>query len=478
MKLFIEVVVGSFLSLQGRVRVSNLTAWVALSSAALLSISFSQAQSAPPGEVLPLYDIAAAPSSERIMSDIETLVNFGTRHTASDAESDSRGIGAARRWIFDEFERISDSCNGCLEVIYVGETVSGERRVPDAVEIVSVLAIQRGALDPDRMVLMSGDIDSRVSDVMNSTSDSPGANDNASGVAGVLEAARVLSQYRFDGSIVYAALAGEEQGLIGGRIVAAHALEEGWQIKAVLNNDMISNITGIDGVINNTVARVFSEGTRAVETEEEARARRFTGGEVDSPSRNLARYINIMADDYMTNLTVEMVYRLDRFGRGGHHRPFNAVGIPGVRIMETHEHYDRQHQDLRVENGRVFGDTLDGVNAGYAAKLTGLNAITMAGIAGAPPFPADVKAAGAVRASATLSWEHGGTELARKNLAGYRVWWRKTTAPQWTHSRFVGNVTEWEFTNLVIDNYFFGVSSVAADGSETPVVFPGPAGAF
>ncbi|MDP5071508.1 MAG: M28 family peptidase [Congregibacter sp.] len=433
---------------------------------------------APPGEVMDLYDIAVAPSAERVLSDIETLVGFGTRHTASETASDRRGIGAARRWIFDEFEAISRQCGGCLEVIYVGETVEGEKRVPDPVEILSVLAIQRGALDPDRMVMMSGDIDSRVSDVMNASSDSPGANDNASGVAGVLEAARVLSQYAFDGSIVYAALAGEEQGLIGGRIVAQHALSEGWQIKAVLNNDMISNISGIDGVIDNTVARVFSEGTRAVETEEEARARRFTGGEVDSPSRNLARYIDLMAERYMHNLDVEMIYRLDRFGRGGHHRPFNAVGIPGVRIMETHEHYDRQHQDLRVEDGREYGDTLDGVNAPYAAKLTALNAITMAGIAGAPPFPRDVTADGAVKASATLSWTDGGDDVARKNLAGYRVWWRKTTAPQWTHSRFVGKVSEWEFTNLVIDNYFFGVSAVATNGSETPVVFPGPAGAF
>jgi hypothetical protein len=433
---------------------------------------------APPGEVMAIHDIAVAPSSERIFSDIEALVGFGTRHTASETESDTRGIGAARRWIFDEFEKISADCGDCLEVITVGETVSGERRIPDPVEVVSVLAIQRGQLDPGRMVMMSGDIDSRVSDVMNSSADSPGANDNASGVAGVLEAARILSRYQFDGSIVYAALAGEEQGLIGGRIVAEHALEQGWRIKGVLNNDMISNIAGIDGVIDNSIVRVFSEGTRAVETEEEARIRRFTGGEVDSPSRNLARYIARMGDHYLVNLDIDMVYRLDRFRRGGHLRPFNAVGIPGVRIMETHEHYDRQHQDLRVEDGRAYGDVLEGVDAAYAAKLTALNAITLAGMAGAPPFPVKVEAGGAVRASATLAWEHGGDDKARENLAGYRVWWRKTTAPQWTHSRFVGKVTEWEFTNLVIDNYFFGVSAVAMDGSETPVVFPGPAGAF
>ncbi|WOI54398.1 M28 family peptidase [Parvularcula sp. LCG005] len=451
-----------------------------MSAAAILPALMvsATAQVAPPGEVMTLYDIGDAPSAERIMADIETLVGFGTRHTLSETESDTRGIGAARRWIEAEFKEISADCGGCLEVILVSDTISGETRIPEPTEVVSVIAIQRGTLDPNRMVMMSGDIDSRVSDALDGTSDSPGANDNASGMAGVLEAARVLSQYKFDGTIVYAGLSGEEQGLFGGKIVADYALENGWQIKGVLNNDMISNIEGIDGVVDNSVARVFSEGTRANETEQEARARRFTGGEVDSPSRNLARYIDRMADQYLTNLDVMMVYRLDRFARGGHHRPFNAVGIPGVRIMETHEHYDRQHQDLRTEDGVVYGDTLDGVNAPYAAKLTALNAVTMAGMAGAPPFPDNVEASGAVEASATLKWEHGGDAKARRNLAGYRVYWRETTAPQWTHSRFVGNVTEYEFTNLVIDNYFFGVSAVAKDGSETPVVFPGAAGRF
>ena len=238
---------------------------------------------------------------------------------------------------------------------------------------------------------------------------------------------------------------------------------------------MISNISGIDGVIDNSSARVFSEGTRANETEAEARTRRFTGGEVDSPSRNLARYIKAQADQYMTNLNVMLIYRLDRFGRGGHHRPFNQVGIPGIRIMEVHEHYDRQHQDLRTEDAIVYGDTMDGVDADYAAKLTALNMVTMAGMAGAPPFPANVEATGAVQPSAKLSWE---TPDNAGNLAGYRVHWRLTTAPEWTHSRFIGKVNEWEFKNLVIDNYFFGVSAVAKDGSETPVVFPGAAGRF
>jgi len=449
-----------------------------LASAAFLVACSAQAQKSdygPPSEVQDIYSIAIEPSAERIQADIQTLVDFGTRHTLSETQSDTRGIGAARRWIFAEFEKISADCGGCLEVIYVSDTVSGENRIPDPVEVVSVLAIQKGTIDPNRYVMMSGDIDSRVTDPLNGTDDSPGANDNASGMAGTIEAARILSKRKYAGSIIYAGLSGEEQGLFGGKIVAEHALKEGWEIKGVLNNDMISNITGIDGVTDNATARVFSEGTRANETEAEARARRFTGGEVDSPSRNLARYIKAQADQYMTNLNVMLIYRLDRFGRGGHHRPFNVVGIPGIRIMETHEHYDRQHQDLRTEGGIVYGDTMEGVDSQYAAKLTALNMVTMAGMAGAPPFPANVEATGAVQPSAKLSWE---TPENASNLAGYRVHWRLTTAPEWTHSRFIGKVNEWEFKNLVIDNYFFGVSAVAKDGSETPVVFPGAAGRF
>ena len=257
-----------------------------------------------------LYDIAKNVSAKNIEKDITTLVNFGTRHTLSETESDTRGIGAARRWIKSEFDKISAECGGCLEVYYQSEVISGEKRIPDPVEVVSVIAIQRGTTDPDRYVIMSGDIDSRVSDVMDFTSDSPGANDNASGVAGTLEAARVLSKYKFNGSIVYAALSGEEQGLFGGRIMANQAKEDGWRIKAVLNNDMIGNIEGVNGVINNTTARLFAEGTRVTETDKEARMRRFTGGEVDSPSRNLARYIDKIADQYIENLDTMVIYRL------------------------------------------------------------------------------------------------------------------------------------------------------------------------
>jgi len=299
-----------------------------------------------------------------------------------------------------------------------------------------------------------------------------------------LEAARALSKHQFAGSILYAGLSGEEQGLFGGQIMAEEARAAGWRIDGVLNNDMIGNSCGIDGVCDNTSARVFSEATRPIETEREARARRFTGGEVDGPSRNLARLVDRMADGYIRNLDIMMIYRLDRFGRGGHHTPFTNVGFPGVRIMETHEHYDRQHQDLRTERQpdgtmRHYGDTVEFVDFPYAAKLTALNAVALGMMAGAPAPPSNVQIGGAVRPSTTLAWDR--PENAPQ-FAGVKVWWRLTTSPQWEWSVFVpDNGAErqtYTLENVVIDNFFFGVSSVAMDGSESPVVFPGPIGAF
>jgi|TARA_B110000908_G_C10261023_1_gene459255 Zn-dependent M28 family amino/carboxypeptidase len=431
----------------------------------------------PSSEQPILRNIQAEVSAQRLKQDVTTLVNFGTRHTLSETKSDTQGIGAARRWIKAEFDKISQQCGGCLEVIYQKKAFSGEKRIPNLTDVVNVIAIQKGRVDPNRYIIMSGDIDSRVTNPLDFTSISPGANDNASGVAGVIEAARVLSKYSFDGSVVYAALSGEEQGLFGGKIMASLAKKDNWRVEAVINNDMIGNISGINGVINNTTARVFSEGIRYLETPEEAKKRRFTGGEVDSPSRNVARYIDKIADQYIPNLDVMMVYRLDRFGRGGHHRPFNAVGYPAVRIMETNEHYNRQHQNIRRENGIEYGDVLSGVDFDFTAKLTSLNAVTIASMAWAPAPPANTEISGAVKASTTLKWQQLTGKIA-KNLAGYRVHWRLTTEPTWTNSQYVGNINEFELVNIVIDNYFFGVSSVSKDGFESPVVFPGPAGSF
>ncbi|MCB9278949.1 MAG: M28 family peptidase [Lewinellaceae bacterium] len=428
-------------------------------------------ETAPPSVDLRMYDIAKAPDAKRIEADIRKLVSFGTRHTLSDTLSETRGIGAARRWIKSEFDRISAACNNCLEVDLQRGLVTkeGNQRLPQDTWIVNVMAIQRGAQYPDRYIIMSGDIDSRVSDVMNGTSDSPGANDNASGMAGVLEAARILSGYKFSSSIIYVGLSGEEQGLFGGKIMADKAKAEGWNIVGILNNDMIGNIEGLNGVIDNTTFRVFSEPTPVEETEQQRIWRRFYGGEVDGPSRQLARYVDRMVDQYCTNLDAVMIYRLDRFGRGGHHRPFNDAGFAGVRIMETNENYNRQHQDLRTENGVEYGDVIEGVNFDYAAKLTGANAIVLAGIAAAPPQPANVQIGGAVQPSTRLRWD----AQDDPNLAGYRVYWRDTTAPQWQYSRFIpAGTTDVTLENIIIDNYLFGVASVGKDGNESLVVYP------
>jgi Zn-dependent M28 family amino/carboxypeptidase len=442
------------------------------SAVELLAVLFLGAPLIVQASTETLHQIAQAPSAERIERDIGILVGFGTRHTLSETKSQTRGIGAARRWIEAEFKAISSQCGGCLKVYTQSRVFSGERRIPEPTEVVNVIAVLTGKTDPNRYVIMSGDIDSRISDPLNATDDSPGANDNASGIAGTIEAARVLSGYEFPASIVFAGLSGEEQGLFGGKIMAEQAIKDGWHVEAILNNDMIGNISGINGVTDNSVARVFSEATRPTETPEEARTRRFTGGEVDSPSRNVARYIDRMADNYIKNLDVMMIYRLDRFGRGGHHRPFNEVGFPGVRIMETNEHYDRQHQDLRVEGNRVFGDVLSGVNFDYVAKMTALNAVSLASMAMAPSPPTHVTIAGMVSASTTLKWQKV------KGATNYKVYWRLTTEPQWRWSRDAGDVTELTLENVVIDNYIFGVASVNQDGIESPVVFPGPIGAF
>ena len=436
----------------------------------LLVLAILQAQSVPPAADSRLYEIVEAVSSARIGKDIQKLVDFGTRNTLSDTVSTTRGIGAARRWIKQEFLTISSDCKNCLTVIEQRTLVKGDPKSRIKVDtwIVNIIAIQKTATKNNRYVIMSGDIDSRASSSTDGKTDAPGANDNASGMAGVLEAARVLSKYQFSANIIYVGLSGEEQGLFGGRHLAQKARDEGWNIIGVLNNDMIGNIEGVDGVIANNSFRIFSEPTPVTEPEDVRRRRRFYGGEVDGVSRQLARYVASLTEKYMTNLEPILIYRLDRFGRGGHHRPFNDMGFAGIRIMETHENYTRQHQDIRTENGIAYGDVIEGVNFDYAAKLTAVNAITLASLAWAPASPEDVKIGGAVQPSTSLSW----TKSDDASIAGYKIYWRDTTAPQWQHSRYVGSVNKYTLEGLVIDNYLFGVASVGSDGHESIIVFP------
>ena len=414
-----------------------------------------------------IYDIINAVSADRIKADIKTLTEFGTRNTFSDTISNTRGIGAARRWIKSEFESISKDCNNCINTFYQKDLVTkkGNRRVPHNAWIVNVVAVQKGTKYPNRYIIMSGDIDSRASNGSDFTTDAPGANDNASGMTGTIEAARVLSKHKFENSIIYVGLSGEEQGLFGGAGLAKYAKDKGWDIVGVLNNDMIGNITGVDGVIDNRTFRIFSEPVPANETARQRNSRRFYGGEVDGISRQLARYTHKMTKTYMPEMNPMMIYRLDRFGRGGHHRPFNDLGFAGIRIMEAHENYTQQHQDIRVENGIKYGDTFEHVNFDYAKKLTAVNAITMAGLASAPPSPKNVGIGGIVQPSAKLKWDK--VEGAK----GYKIYWRDTTSPTWDNSRYVES-TEFTLEGIVIDNFFFGVAAVGENGHESVVVFP------
>jgi len=418
-----------------------------------------------------LDDLAARVQATELHATIEKLVGFGTRHTLSDTKSKTRGIGAARRWVQSRFESLSKDCGGCLDIVTPAQTVTGTR-IPQPTEVMDVVAIQRGTSDPDRVIVISGHLDSRVTDVMDAKHDAPGANDDGSGSAAVLEAARVLSQHKFAATLVFAVVSGEEQGLYGGKVLADYAKQRGWQVEADLNNDIVGNTQGQDGVVDNTTVRVFSEGTKSNETLDQAKYRRYHGGEVDSPSRNVARYVAELAEQHLTNFHVRMVYRTDRYGRGGDQVPFLEAGYPAVRFTEAHENYTRQHQDLRTEKGVRYGDTIDGVDFAYLAQVTRLNVLAMASMAAAPAPPSGVAIEGAVSTDTTIKWQ------PVSGAAGYRVWWRDTTAPAWQHSRDVGDATQATLKDIVVDDSFFGVSSLSADGYASPVVFTGDAGSF
>jgi len=448
-----------------------------IASSGVLTVALASfavvAGAASPVEQPLLRDIAAAADAAQVKLTIEALVGFGTRHTLSDTASPKRGIGAARRWAQARFEQIGRDCGGCLSVVTPSQIVTGAR-VPKPAAIVDVVAIQRGTTDPERVIVLTGHIDSRVTDVMNATADAPGADDDASGVAAVIEAARILSRYKFAATLVYGVLSGEEQGLYGGKVLADYAKEQGWRVEADLNNDIVGASRGQNGVVNNTRLRLFSEGTRDTETAEEAKQRRFEGGEIDSASRNVARYAKAVAEHYMPNWTVALVYRLDRFGRGGDHSAFNTLGFPAVRFTENAEDYRHQHQDLRTEGGVQYGDLPANVDFAYLAKVAATNALTAASMASAPPPPMNVKVAGAVTPDTVLSWSASPGVPA----AGYRVHWRDTTEAAWTHALDAGSGSSVTLVNVAIDDFAFGVASVSADGFESPVVFPGAAGAF
>ena len=430
-------------------------------SAAALALVAGAALAEPPGEV----------STARLRADVETMVGFGTRHTLSAQDDPQRGIGAARRWAENEFRQISAACDGCLDIALPERMVSGGR-IPEPVRLVNVVAIQRGTERPDEVVIVQGHIDSRVTDVMDATSDAPGANDDASGVALVLEAARAMTERSYPVTIVYAALSGEEQGLFGGRLMADYAKEQGWTVKAVLNNDIVGGSCGSDGYCDDSHVRVFSEGPRADASEDlRAQARRY-GGENDSPSRNLSRYVSGIADTLDQELEVRQIWRADRMGRGGDHLPFNEAGMPAIRFSVAVEDYEHQHQDLRTEDGTVYGDTVDEMNFDYLAKVTRLNIAALDALASAPMPPVPTAEA-AVQTFTKLSWE------PVAGAARYRIYSRRTDEGAWAEdvrAEIAG--TQYVLDGVRGDDWLFGVSAVSGEGAESPVASAVPGGAF
>jgi hypothetical protein len=427
--------------------------------------------------LLPVGASAATPRAiaedvqeARLRAIIEKLVSFGTRHTLSSQTDPKRGIGASLRWTEAEFRRYSRDCRGCLTIATASQVVTG-RRIPTPTKITNVLAIQRGTADPNRVVIISGHIDSRGTDVMDFTKDAPGANDDGSGTAAVIEAARVLSKHKFPYTIVYAVLSGEEQGLYGGKVLADHAKAQGWEVLANLNNDIIGNSCGSDRVCDAAHVRVFSEGPRWQGREDLAARQRSLGGENDAPSRNLSRWIEDFAGDLSLGLDVRQIWRNDRFGRGGDHTELLNAGYPAVRFSVAVENYNHQHQDLRVENGVEFGDTIDKMDFPYLAKVVKLNVAALAALASAPPPPAPT-VEGAVSTDTTLKWQ------PVKGADAYVVRWRRTDAAQWENSiRVPGTAIGHVIPGIRVDDYVFGVSSARTE-YESPVASAVPGGAF
>jgi hypothetical protein len=450
--------------------------------AVALAVALTQQSStgAPKHEVTdpPLQPATAAMlreiSSRNIESSIRKLVSFGTRHTLSSQTDPVRGVGAAANWLFEEFSRYAASSNGRMTVekqTFIQPATPP--RVPVATPITNVVATLRGSQpeSADRIYVVSGHYDSRCTDPNDAVCDAPGANDDASGVAAVLEAARVMAKRNFDATIVFMAVAGEEQGLFGSTFFAEQAKQQGRNIAGMFTNDIVGSSVGDDGRRDPFTVRLFNEGVPTSETEQQAALRRSIGGENDGPSRQLARYIKHAGENRATRMTVRLIFRRDRFLRGGDQIPFLERGYSAVRFTEPNENFAHQHQDVRVENGVQFGDLIQFVDFDYTARVARVNASALAAIALAPAQPSNARVLTAQLTNDTdLTWAPN----PEPDLAGYEVVWRETTEPEWTHSIRVGNVTSYTAEGMSKDNFQFGVRAVDRDGNRSPVSFPLP----
>lgn len=410
-------------------------------------------------------------SASRIEADIRKLVSFGTRNTLSEQDNPTRGIGAARDWLFSEFEKISAACGNCMTVEKQSFTQPKAARIPEPTVLTNVFATLKGTTDPDRIYIVSGHYDSMCTSPTDAKCDAPGANDDASGTAAVVEMARIMSKQKYDATIIFMAVPGEEQGLLGARYYAVQAAEKKMNIEAMFTNDIVGGVTTNKNAPDRNKVRVFAEGVPSNETEQQANTRRSVGGENDSPARQLARYIKETADIYSPKFGVMMIYRRDRYGRGGDHIPFLENGFAAVRFTEPNEDYNHQHQNVRTENGQFYGDTPEFVDFGYVANVVKVNAASLARLALAPGKPRNVGIVTARLGNDTeLKWD-ASTEA---DIAGYEIVWRETTSPVWTNSLAVGNVTSHVMKNMTKDNSFFGVRAVDKAGNKSPVVYPRP----
>lgn len=416
--------------------------------------------------------MVTAISPDSLKAYILKMVSFGTRHTMSTVADQKKGIGAAREWVVAKFKEFAKQSNGRMTAFVDTTTLQPDgRRISKPVNLGNAMAILKGTDPSDqRIFVISGHLDSRVTDVMNATSEAPGANDDASGVAAVLECARIMSKYEFSATIIFVAVSGEEQGLLGANFLAGKAKDQNWIIEAVLNNDIMgSNNSNETNIINNTKVRVFSEGLPAYELDKAAANIRNLGLENDGKSRQLARYVKEIGERYVDNLEVVMVYRNDRFLRGGDHTPFVQKGFAAVRITEMNENFDHQHQDLRTEKGTQYGDLPEFMDFIYLAKNTGINLASLANLAKAPAMPMEVKIeTRSLTNYSLISW----AKPANGKVKGYYVLLRETTSAVWQKKIFtIGTNMKLPYSK---DNYFFAVQSVNEDGNESLPVVPIP----
>src|SRR5688572_9348993 len=403
---------------------------------------------------------------------IRQLAAFGTRNTLSEQNDPKRGIGAARDWLYAEFLKVAEASNGRMTVEKQSYEQAKAQRIPEPTIITNVVATLKGSQPEaaDRIYVVSGHYDSMCNSPTDAKCDAPGANDDASGTAAVLEMARVMAKFEFDATIVFMAVAGEEQSLLGSTYFAEQAKQKNWNVDAMFTNDIIGNTLGGNGIRDRGTVRVFSEGVPSNETPPEATTRRSVGGENDSASRQLARFIKETSEAFVPNMKVLMVYRRDRYGRGGDHIPFLERGYPAVRFTEMNEDFRHQHQNVRVENGVQYGDLPEFVDFSYVANVARVNAASLAMLAYAPSRPKSVTIVPRLSDDTELRWEAN----KEPDLAGYEIVWRDTASPVWTNVKPVGKVTTFTLKGMSKDNFFFGVRAVDNEGNRSPATFPRP----